>query len=176
MNTIPYETVDAAIDFVCSIDSEQDMTKLSESFFESQPSLAQAILDYTEDLSEDAQDLILVMGIIIWKSFESAYKNLPAMTDEQVEKLYESFEAALPDEDGMTEAWFVSLIESSDKFCQPEIFKYIVSELFSEPEDEDAPVLTDVENTQLTLGLRFFSEALHALAQSGKGSNLSLLN
>lgn len=176
MKTIPFEMIDAAIDFVCSIDSEADMTKLSESFFESQPALGQALMDYTEDLSEEAQDLILVMGIIIWKSFESVFKGIPVIDENQVEASYEAFEQALPDDENMTEEWFVGLVENADKFCQPEVFRYIISELFSEQEDDEEPQLTDVENTQLALGLRFFTEALNNAAKSGKNSNLNLLN
>lgn len=163
MKAIPFQTVDAAIELVASIESDADMIKFSDTFFSSQPELAQFLVDFTADLNEEAQDLIVVMGLIVWKSFESAYGSLRSMTQEEVEKAYEAFEANMPDDENLTEEWFLSLVQNADTFCQPEVFKYVISELFTETEDETS--LTDVENTQLTLGMRFFTQSLHDLAK-----------
>ncbi len=163
MKTIPFQTVDASIELVASIENDDDMMKFSDSFFNAQPELAQFLVDFTADLNEEAQDLIVVMGLIVWKAFESAYGNLREMTQEEVEKAYEAFEAAMPDDESLTEEWFLSIVQNVESFCQPEVFKYVISELFTEsPEDS---TLTDVENTQLTLGMRFFTQALNDLAK-----------
>lgn len=164
MKLIPFQTVDAAIELVASIDNDNDMIKFSDAFFGAQPELAQFLVDFTADLNEEAQDLIVVMGLIVWKSFESAYGSLRTMTQEEVEKAYEAFEAAMPDDENLTEEWFLSLVQNADSFCQPEVFKYVISELFTDAPEEDTS-LTDVENTQLTLGMRFFTQALHELAK-----------
>lgn len=165
MKTIPFQTLDAAIEFVSTIDSDEDMIKLTDGLFEGQPELAQFLVDFAEDLNEEAQDLIVIMGLIIWRTFVAAYGSARQMSQEEVENRYEAFEAAMPDDENITEEWFISLIKDADLFCQPEVFKYIIAELFNDaPEDS---TLTDVENTQLTLGLRFFTQALHALAEEG---------
>lgn len=163
MKLIEFQTVDAAIELVASIDSDNDMMKVTDGFFAAQPELAQFLVDFAGDLNEEAQDLIVIMGLIVWKSFEAAYGPLREMPQEEVEKLYDAFEAAMPDDETLTEEWFLSLIQNAEDFCQPEIFKYVVSELFTDSPDDST--LTDVENTQLTLGMRFFTQSLHELAK-----------
>ncbi|MFP5520280.1 MAG: hypothetical protein ACLGGX_10270 [Bdellovibrionia bacterium] len=162
MNLISFETVDAAIDFVASIDSDTDMEKLTETFFKAQPDLSQFLYDFSEDMGEEAQDLLMIMGMIVWKSFVSTYGELRALPYSELEKDYQAFEAAMPDDENLTEEWFVQTVQNAEEFCQPEVFKYVVSELFAE-EVEDS-TLTDIENTQLTLGMKFFAEELHKLA------------
>ncbi len=163
MKTIEFKTVDAAIELLSTIDSDEDMIKLSDSLFTAQPELAQFLVDFAEDLNDEAQDLIVIMGLIIWRAMEATYGSLREMSEEEVSNLYEAFEAAMPEDEELTEKWFVSMIQDVDQFCQPEIFKYVVAELFNDAPEESS--LTDVENTQLTLGLRFFTEALHSLAK-----------
>ncbi|MDG0815293.1 hypothetical protein [Bdellovibrio svalbardensis] len=166
MKLVSFKTLDAAIELVSTIDSDEDMIKLTDGLFEGQPDLAQFLVDFAEDLNEEAQDLIVIMGLIIWRSVVATYGTLRAMPEEEVISLYEAFEAAMPDDENITEEWFVSLIKNAEEFCQPEVFKYIIAELFQDaPEDS---TLTDVENTQLTLGLRFFTQALNELAKEAK--------
>ncbi|QDK39166.1 hypothetical protein [Bdellovibrio sp. NC01] len=163
MKQVPFKTLDAAIELVSTIDSDENMIKLTDGLFEGQPDLAQFLVDFAEDLNEEAQDLIVIMGLIIWRAMIATYGELRVMNEDEVAANYEAFEASMPDDENITEEWFVSLIKDVENFCQPEIFKYIIAELFQEaPEDS---TLTDVENTQLTLGLRFFTEALNKLAQ-----------
>jgi len=163
LKLIQFKTLDAAIELLSTIDSDEDMIKLSDSLFTAQPDLAQFLVDFSEDLNDEAQDLIVIMGLIIWRSMEATYGSLRQMSEEQVANMYEAFEAAMPDDENLTEQWFVSMIKDADQFCQPEIFKYIIAELFNDAPEEST--LTDVENTQLTLGLRFFTEALNELAK-----------
>lgn len=163
MNPIKFETVDAAIEFVATIETEEDMETLTDQFFQAQPDLSQFLADFSEDMGEEAQDLLMIMGMIAWKAFSASYGEMRALKFSEIEKNYEAFEAGMPDDENLTEEWFLKVVQGADEFCQPELFKYVVSELFTEaPEDS---TLTDVENTQLVLGMKFFTEELHKLAQ-----------
>lgn len=162
MNPIKFETVDAAIEFVASIDTQKDMEVLTEKFFNAQPDLAQFLADFSEDMGEEAQDLLMIMGMIVWKAFDAAYGELRTLPFEDLEKDYQAFEAAMPEDEKLTEQWFIETVQNVDQFCQPEVFKYVVSELFTEQEET---TLTDIENTQLVLAMKFFAEELHKLAK-----------
>lgn len=162
MEKIPFQTVQNSIDKICSITEESDLEKASQHLFEVQPDLAGFFMEFIEDMSEGAQDLGFMMALILNRSFEDQYKALRMMNEEEVVERFEKNEAEFEKYLQLNDDLIADLQDKSQQNGQPEIFNYIIEELFMSPELE--PALEANEQVHLFIICKFFVDCLHELA------------
>lgn len=162
MTKIPFQTVQNSIDYICNISEESDLEKASTYLFDKQPDLAGFLMEFIEDMSEEAQDLGFMMALILYNSFEEQYKELRAMTEEEVVARFEANEPEMEKYLAMDDDMITALQEKTDESGQPEVLNYMIEELFMSPDLE--PALSDNEQTHLFIICKFFTDALHELA------------
>lgn len=163
MDKIPFQTVQNAIDTICSITSETDLEKASQHLFEIQPDLGSFFVEFIEDMSEGAQDLGFMMALILNRSFESQYPPLRAITEDEVVERFEKNETEFEKYLQMNDELLAELQEKATAEGQPEVFNYIVEELFMSPELE--PSLAANEQVHLFIICKFFVDCLNSLAK-----------
>jgi len=163
MQTITFETIQSAIDNVCSITDEQDLDQLSQDLFDAQPGLAGFVMDFIEDMSDGAKDLGFMMALVLWKSFQEQYPQLRSMAEDEVVNLFESQERELEKLLQVDDDMIEEMQKAEEKNGQPEIFNYVTQELFSEEEDDIK--ISEEEEVHLFMVLRFFSNVLNDLAK-----------
>lgn len=163
MTKIPFQTVQNSIDQICGITAEADLERASEQLFDVQPDLTEFFMEFIEDMSEEAQDLGFMMALILYRSFETQYGKIRAMTEDEVVARFEEgepeFESYLKIDDEMV----AQLQSKATAEGQPEVFNYIVEELFMSPELE--PSLGANEQIHLFIICKFFVDCLNELAK-----------
>ncbi|KHD89982.1 MAG: hypothetical protein OM95_00150 [Bdellovibrio sp. ArHS] len=162
MERIPFQTVQNSIDDICGITEESDLEKASQHLFDVQPDLAGFFMEFIEDMSEGAQDLGFMMALILNRSFEDQYKDLRAMTEEEVVSRFEKNEAEFEKYLQLNDDMIADLQAKSNSEGQPEILNYIIEELFMSPELE--PTLAANEQVHLFIICKFFVDCLNDLA------------
>lgn len=162
MEKIPFQTVQNSIDNICNITEESDLEKASQHLFEVQPDLAGFLMEFIEDMSESAQDLGFMMALILNKSFEEQYSSLRSMNEDEVIERFEKNEAEFQKYLNINDDIIADLQAKAEKEGQPEIFNYIVEELFMSPELE--PSLAANEQIHLFIICKFFVDCLNELA------------
>ncbi|RYZ81123.1 MAG: hypothetical protein EOP06_24065, partial [Proteobacteria bacterium] len=122
METISFETIQTAIDNVCSINTEEQLDQVSQELFDAQPGLAGFLIEFIEDMSEEAKDLGFMMALVLWRSFHKNYPGLRGMEEDEVVQRFEEQEGDLEkllkvDEEMITEMHRVEVANG-----QPEVF------------------------------------------------------
>lgn len=163
MDKIPFQTVQNSIDQICGITEESDLDKASQHLFDCQPDLGGFFMEFIEDMGEEAQDLGFMMALILHRSFETQYKKLRPMTEDEVVTRFENNEAEFERFLKIDDDMIASLQEKATAEGQPEIFNYIVEELFMSPELE--PALGANEQVHLFIICKFFVDCLNDLAK-----------
>jgi hypothetical protein len=163
METIPFETIQSAIDQVCSVTTEEELDQISQTLFDAQPALGGFFIEFIEDMGEGAKDLGFMMALVLWRSFENKYPNLRTINEDEVVSKFEEqekdLEKLLQLNDDMLEA-----IEKKEMLeGQPEILNYVTQELFAS-DDTDIELEED-EELHLFMILKFFSNTLNELAK-----------
>lgn len=164
METIPFETIQSAIDNICSINTEEQLDQVSQDLFDAQPGLAGFMIEFIEDMSEGAKDLGFMMALVLWKSFLEKYPNMPSLNEDEVVARFEEQEGELEkllkvDDEMITEMQKAEVVNG-----QPEVLNYVTQELFSSGEDEIE--LSEDEEVHLFMVLRFFANTLNELAKA----------
>lgn len=163
MEIIPFNTVQTAIDNVCGITEEEELEKLSEELFEAQPDLAGFLVEFIEDMSDEAKDLGFMMALILWRSFEEQYKSLRVLSEDEVIAQFQAQEVELEKLLKIDEDMIARLQETESREGQPNVLNYIIEELFMS--DDLEPSLQANEQIQLFMICKFFSDSLHGLAK-----------
>jgi hypothetical protein len=163
MNRIPFNTVQTAIDNICGIENEADLEKVSETLFDAQPDLSGFFMDFIDDMSDNAKDLGFMMALILWKSFDEQYKNMRALTEDEVVGAFEAAEPELETYLEMSDEMVEQLQEKENLDGQPEVLKYIIEELFMTEDME--PALDPDEQIHLFMITKFFVDQLQISAK-----------
>lgn len=162
MEKIPFQTVQTSIDNICSITEENDLEKASEHLFDVQPDLAGFFMEFIEDMSEGAQDLGFMMALILNKAYEEQFKELRAMTEEEVVERFEKNEPEFEKYLNINDDLIADLQTKSQENGQPEVLNYIIEELFMSPDLE--PSLETNEQVHLFIICKFLVDCLNDLA------------
>jgi hypothetical protein len=163
MEKIPFKIVQDAIDEICNITEETALEAASEHFFDVQPELAGFIMEFIEDMSENAQDLGFMMALILNKSFEDKYKAIRSMSEDEVVARFEKHEEKFNEYLEIDDEFLVKIQEDEVKDGQPEVLNYVVEELFMSPDLE--PALDPNEQVHLFIVCKFFIDCMNELAQ-----------
>jgi len=163
METIPFETIQSAIDHICGITTEEELDQVSQALFEAQPALAGFLIEFIEDMSDGAKDLGFMMALVLWKSFEERYQNMRALGEDEVVSKFEEQEKDLEKLLHLDDDMLEELQKKELQSGQPEVLNYMSQELFGTNDDEIE--LNEDEELHLFMVLRFFTSCLNELAK-----------
>lgn len=144
MDVIPEELVEGTwqetADFSPSR-AKKEMTKLGET----QPDLLTFMMEFTQDLNEEAHQLAIYMFFVVCRMFEKASaKKIDKISSQQIIKCFESNEELMRSLEGAHEK-FLERITKARILVQPYVIKYVADTLFEAPEEEDPIHLTNEE-------------------------------
>ncbi len=163
MEQIAFETIQNSIDHICGITAEEDLDVVSQALFDAQPALAGFVVEFIEDMSEEAKDLGFMMALILWKSFAEKYPQLRTVGEDEVVAKFEEQEPDLEKLLQLNDDMLEEIQKNEILNGQPEVLSYVTQELFA-PEEEE-PSLDEDEELQLFMVLRFFSNCLNDAAK-----------
>jgi hypothetical protein len=163
MEQIPFQTIQNSIDNICGITEEEDLDAVSQALFDVQPALAGFVVEFIEDMSEEAKDLGFMMALILWKSFEEKYPDLRTIGEDEVVAKFEEQEAELEKLLQLNDEMLEEMQKNEMLNGQPEILNYVTQELFAA--DEEEPSLDEDEELHLFMVLRFFANCLNDAAK-----------
>lgn len=168
MEPIAFQTIQKSIDNICGITAEEDLDAISQALFDVQPALAGFVVEFIEDMSEEAKDLGFMMALILWKSFEEKYPDLRTITEDEVVAKFEEQEAELEKLLQLNDEMVEELQKNELLNGQPEVLNYVIQELFAS-EDEEAELDED-EELHLFMVLKFFANCLNDVAREADQS------
>jgi hypothetical protein len=162
MNIIPEDVVEETsgemADFSQSR-AKKEMTALGES----QPELLTFMMEFTQDLDQDAQELAFYMFFVVCRIFEKASATkIKKISPQHILKCFESNEALMRSLEGTREK-LLEKIAKNKILKQPYVTKYVVDTLFEAPQEEDPIHLTEEDVGFLFL---LFKTVIDSLDQS----------
>ena len=108
-----------------------------------QPNLLAFMMEFTQDLDREVQELAIYMFYVVCRMFQkSSKKSLKRISPEEIINCYEKTERFIESLEGAHERFFerIAGVQLSE---QPYVMKYVVETLMEAPEEEDPVVLTE---------------------------------
>ena len=116
--------------------ARREMTKVSRS----QPNLLAFLMEFTEELDQDAKELGVYMFYVLCRMFQKrAKKRIKRISTKEVIDCYEKNLAFLENLEGAHERFFERIAETQLS-AQPHVMKYVVETLMEAPEEETDPI------------------------------------
>jgi len=136
MNTISAEIVEKTWQETAAM-SPLETPKLINKFSKQQPLIVAYLMAAGHDIfNQDEQELLLYMGINVWKMMSQGEKSLPEVTEKILHQVEKNNYKMLDYLDGESEVEFSETVgEIISNYNQPEILRYIVDSLFEEDEE-----------------------------------------
>ncbi|MGZ3748216.1 MAG: hypothetical protein ACXWRE_12650 [Pseudobdellovibrionaceae bacterium] len=169
MEQIAFQTIQKSIDNICGITAEEELEAVSQALFDVQPALAGFVVEFIEDMSEEAKDLGFMMALVLWKSFEEKYPEMRTLSEDEVITKFEEQEADLEKLLQLNDKMLEEIQKKEMLDGQPEILNYVIQELFGAEGDEEASLDED-EELHLFMVLKFFSNCLNDVAKEATQS------
>jgi hypothetical protein len=163
MEVIPEETVQKTWEEVTGFSQGQAKKEMT-TMGERQPELLSFMMEFTQDLDEEAQGLAIYMFFVVCRIFEKASaKKIKKVSPQQIITCFESNEELVQSLEGTHERLLERIAETR-VLTQPFVMKYVLDTLFEAPEDDDPVELTDEEIGHLFL---LFKTVIDVLDQTG---------
>lgn len=163
MEPIPNELVEETWQEVARFDPDiagKEMMKAGDS----QPELLTFMVEFTQDLNQEVQELAIYMFFVVYRMFQkSSKKKIRKIPTEDIIECYEDNEDLMQSLEGAHEKFF-ERIARVQLARQPYVMKYVVDTLIEEPEDEDPVALAEDDVGLLFLLLKTVVEALDKVA------------
>ena len=108
-----------------------------------QPNLLAFMMEFTQDLDQEVQELAIYMFYVVCRMFQkSSKKSLKRISPEEIINCYEKTERFIESLEGAHERFFerIAGVQLSE---QPYVMKYVVETLMEAPEEEDPVILTE---------------------------------
>lgn len=118
--------------------NQEDASELIRIFSEEQPEIFGAIVSSPEEYTEAESEIQLYLGLLIWQAMKTHKENLPAVSENTIERTIEKNIAILEkiDDDSEGDA-FVFVENLMDNYAQPNLLLYVVESLLTGEENED---------------------------------------
>ncbi len=144
MEPIPAKLVDKIWQEIALYSSDRATEEMLE-FGKVQPDLLSFILEFTEDLDEQAGELGVYILFVVYHIFLKGYgKKIKRVTPEEIVECYENNERLMESLETAHVRFFERVAEVQLS-PQPYVIKYVVDTLFEVPDDEE-----DDSNTPLS--------------------------
>ena len=108
-----------------------------------QPNLLAFMMEFTQDLDQEVQELAIYMFYVVCRMFQkSSKKSLKRISPEEIINCYEKTERFIESLEGAHERFFerIAEVQLSE---QPYVMKYVVETLMEAPEEEESITLTE---------------------------------
>lgn len=134
MKQVSLATIDKTIDWLESLESEEEMEQLIDSFGDKQPLLLAFLMSMGEDdLNEEERELLLYIGMFFWKSMIEGGENPEEVTEARLDELKVTnlglLEAA---ESGKGKDFDRVWLEETENYGQPELLAFLIETLEEE--------------------------------------------
>lgn len=130
-------------------------------FGKSQPNLLSFVIELTEELGEQAEELAVYLLFVVHSMFQKGYgRKIRKITQKEVIESFEKNGKLLESLEKAHEKFFERVAETQVS-SQPFIIKYIVDTLFEEPEDDDEEPLGEEEIGHIFLLLKTVVDVLN---------------
>lgn len=128
--TISSEALEQAADWISNLDDDQEIEKLIDDFGEAQPLLFTYLLMMGEDdLNEEENELLLYLGLVIWKAFGK----VETVSNQVLDEVKQKNEKILEDLHGASETETETILaQMADTTSQPAVFDFISENLEEE--------------------------------------------
>ena len=94
-----------------------------------------------EFLNEDEQELLLYLGLVVWRVMCKGENPIPEVTENMVEEAEDKNIKMLEYLEGETESGFIETVETIiQNYNQPEVLQFVVEALIEEDEEDDANI------------------------------------
>ena len=108
-----------------------------------QPNLLAFMMEFTQDLDQEVQELAIYMFYVVCRMFQkSSKKSLKRISPEEIINCYEKTERFIESLEG-TDEKFLERIAEVQLSGQPYVMKYVVETLMEAPEEEEPIALTE---------------------------------
>lgn len=135
METIDRSVVEATWQTVARYSPEEAFAE-QRSFTDKQPTIVAFILQFTEELDQDVQQLALYLAHVVWKIFESASPvPIPPVLPEAIVVAFQKWEKWFSQFEGIEEKEFDALVKKNLQLTQPNVIAYTIEALMEESED-----------------------------------------
>ena len=116
-----------------------------------QPNLLAFMMEFTQDLDQEVQELAIYIFYVVCRMFQkSLKKSLKRISPEEIINCYEKTERFIKNLEGAHERFFERIAETQLS-GQPYVMKYVVEALMEAPEEEDPVILTEDDVSYLFL-------------------------
>ena len=94
-----------------------------------------------EFLNKDEQELLLYLGLVVWRVMSKGDTPIPQVTEKMVEEAEDKNIKMLEYLDGESESGFIDTVETIiENYNQPEVLQFVVEALIEEDEEDDANI------------------------------------
>ena len=119
-----------------------------------QPDLIAFMVEFTDDLDQEAKELALYLFFTIHRMFQKSHrKKIKPITAEEIISCYEQNEELMMSLEGVHDK-FLDRIARIQLSKQPYVMKYVLEAFFERPDDEDPPALAEEDIGYLFLLLK----------------------
>lgn len=159
MKPIPEELIEKISEKISGIlphEANEEIQKVGEL----QPDLVAFIMDSTEGLNPEAQELAIYLFFVVYRIFEATGAKIRRVSDREIDEIFEKNETLF--ENGNTLDQLSDTLKIFPVLVQPYLIKYL-SESLPEEEEETA-VVSEEEKGVIFLNLKTVIEVLDQAA------------
>lgn len=155
MKKIDFDTIELASEEINELD-DQKVDALIEKFSNEQPYIMTYLMAiYDEDLSEEERELLFFIGIKIWYTFLKIAKNIPIITEEEIDNAEADNDDMLNYLEAEDEEGFESFTESlMENYAQSELFNFALAGLMDDEEEDDAYNISEEVRGAMLIALK----------------------
>ncbi|MCI4667005.1 MAG: hypothetical protein MRZ79_02510 [Bacteroidia bacterium] len=136
MNTIPATVVDEITEELFFLENELVFEQMVNDLGEEQPFVFTYLMTIGEnDFNEEERELMLVLGVIIWKIMSKGKDGLPTVSEQELDKVEQSNMPLLEKLAGDESGFVSSARNLAVGYNQPEILNYIIDSVIAEEEE-----------------------------------------
>jgi len=141
--------------------SPDQINKRIKKLSKSQPHLLAFIIEFSQDLDQEAKELAMYMFFVVFRMFQkSSHKKINRISSEKIIEYYEKNENFIQSLEGVHEKFFerIARVQLSE---QPYVLKYVTETLMEVPYEEDPILLTEEDAGFVFILLKTVVDVLH---------------
>lgn len=157
MNVIPAEIVEHTWTLIGEMEDEE-LAQLMNDVGETQPFLLAYLLSIgDEGFNQEEKDLLLFLGVSVWKMMSQGKGKLPIITEEALAEVEANNIKMLEYLSGESESNFLKTTTTIlDAYNQPHILRYVIEEIV----DEDVSLISDENRGMIFIYLKIMIDCL----------------
>ena len=161
MQCIEAPVIESVLEFASDLDAEQASEEMMK-FATAQPDVLGFTNAFSEELREEAQEVLIFLTFVIYRVFETAAADpIPTISPEAIVAKYEDNQSLIVGLDEKDDTSFEELA-SLETANQPHLFGYITEALLEEDDPNDDIELDDEEFGEIFMLLKTIIDVIDA--------------